>query len=247
MTFVSTEAACAASPASTPAEPGDHLAIEHAGETLWLLPDKAIYWPGQHALLVADVHIGKAAAYRALHQPVPRGTTETTLARLDTLLHAYPVQTLIVLGDFLHARTARAPATMARLQAWRERHPALRVVLIRGNHDRNAGDPPGHLNIETVEEPWLVGPFALQHEPDPHPTHSVIAGHVHPACLLRGAGRQRLRLACFLMDEGVSLLPAFGEFTGGWTLERNVKGRLYVTGGGKVWALPPGSSHGVRR
>lgn len=60
-----------------------HQPIEHCGQTLWLLADKAIYWPARRALLVADLHIGKAASYRALHQPVPRGTTAATLARLD--------------------------------------------------------------------------------------------------------------------------------------------------------------------
>lgn len=50
-----------------------YLEVEHCGQTLWLLADKALYWPARHTLLVADVHIGKAASYRALHQPVPRG------------------------------------------------------------------------------------------------------------------------------------------------------------------------------
>ncbi len=143
------------------------LPIEHHGQVLWLLSDKAIYWPARHALLVADVHIGKAASYRALHQPVPRGTTEATLSRLDALLARHDCEQLIILGDFLHARAAQAPATLATLQAWRERHRTLKIVLIRGNHDRNAGDPPASLGIEVVSEPWLLEPFALQHEPRP--------------------------------------------------------------------------------
>ena len=51
------------------------LPIELAGSTLWLLADKAIYWPAQQALLVADVHFGKAAAYRRLGQPGPHRLT----------------------------------------------------------------------------------------------------------------------------------------------------------------------------
>lgn len=215
-----------------------HLAIEHCGETLWLLPEKALYWPARRALLVADLHIGKAASYRALHQPVPRGTTQATLDRLDTLLQHYDCQLLIVLGDFLHARTARAPATLARVAAWRERHPGLRVVLVRGNHDRHAGDPPQELAIEVVDEPLLLPPFALQHETGAHPEHPVIAGHVHPACVLRGRGRQRLRLACFMFHAKVSLLPAFGEFTGGWTVQPEPGARLFVVGDQRVWAVP---------
>ena len=215
----------------------DYLAIEHCEETLWLLPDKALYWPARRALLVADVHIGKAASYRALHQPVPRGTTEATWARLDTLLASHDCQLLVVLGDFLHARTARAPATLARLQAWRQRHAELRMVLVRGNHDRHAGDPPAELDIEVVEEPWVLAPFALQHEPVTHPQHPVLAGHVHPVFVLQGRARQRLRLPCFLIDDKVSLLPAFGEFTGGWRVHPDSTSRVFLTGAERVWAL----------
>ncbi|MCE1116547.1 MULTISPECIES: ligase-associated DNA damage response endonuclease PdeM [Pseudomonas] len=215
----------------------DHLAIEHCGESLWLLADKAIYWPARQALLVADLHIGKAASYRALHQPVPRGTTAATLARLDTLLARYACSTLIVLGDFLHARSARAPATLARLQAWRDRHSALQIVLLRGNHDRHAGDPPAALGIEVQDEPWLLAPFALQHEPRAHPTHPVLAGHVHPVFILRGRARQRLRLPCFVFDPQVAVLPAFGEFTGGWPVRPTAGTRVFLAGAERVWPL----------
>lgn len=211
--------------------------IEHCGQTLWLLPDKAIYWPARRALLIADVHIGKAASYRALHQPVPRGTTEATLARLDALLAAYHCEQLIVLGDFLHARTARAPATLAKVQLWREQHQNLKIVLIRGNHDRNAGDPPASLDVAVMDEPWILQPFALQHEPLPHPTNPVLAGHLHPVFVLRGKARQHLLLPCFLIDGQVSLLPAFGEFTGGWKITPASTSKVYLAGAGRVWPL----------
>ena len=215
----------------------NHQPIDLCGQVLWLLPDKAIYWPARRALLVADVHIGKAASYRALHQPVPRGTTDATLARLDAVLAAHDCERLVVLGDFLHARTARAPATLARLQAWRERHAGLDIVLIRGNHDRNAGDPPAALDIRVVDEPWVLAPFALQHEPKPHPAYPVLAGHVHPVFVLRGRARQRLRLPCFLIDQQVSLLPAFGEFTGGWEIAPASASKVYLAGADRVWPL----------
>ncbi|WP_369990084.1 ligase-associated DNA damage response endonuclease PdeM [Pseudomonas xanthosomatis] len=215
----------------------DELAIEYAGESLLLLADRAVYWPRRRALLVADLHIGKAASYRAQHQPVPHGTTQVTLARLDALLAAHACSTLIVLGDFLHARSARAPGTLAALQAWRERHSALHIVLVRGNHDRHAGDPPAQLGIRVYEEPWLLEPFALCHEPEPHAIHPVLAGHVHPAYVLRGRGRQRLRMPCFVFGPQVALLPAFGEFTGGWNVLPEADSRLYLAGAGQIWPL----------
>ncbi len=215
----------------------EHLRIEHAGTELWLLADKALYWPEQRALLIADIHFGKAAAYRRLGQPVPHGTTAANLQRLDALLARYPAREIIFLGDFLHAPESRSEATLAALRQWRHVRPELRLTLVRGNHDQRAGDPPGDLAVEVVDEPLLRGPFALQHEPHPHPTHAVLAGHLHPAFCLQGKGRQRLRLPCFSIEARVSLLPAFGEFTGAVEIDPAPGRRLFVVGGDGVWAV----------
>jgi DNA ligase-associated metallophosphoesterase len=117
-----------------------HLPIELEQTELWLLAEKAIYWPTQQALLIADIHFGKAAAYRRLGQPVPHGTTQANLQRLDALLARYNCHQLIFLGDFLHAPESQTPATLAQLHQWRATHPDLAITLIRGNHDRRAGD-----------------------------------------------------------------------------------------------------------
>jgi DNA ligase-associated metallophosphoesterase len=215
---------------------GHHELSVH-GTTLWLLPEKAIYWPQQRALLIADAHFGKAAAYRRLGQPVPHGTTASNLAMLDSLLAQHDCGQLIFLGDFLHAPGSQGPATQAALMAWRERHANLSVTLIRGNHDRRAGDPPAELGFQVVSEPWVVGPLALQHEPTPHSHLPVLAGHVHPVYRLHGRGRQSLRLPCFVLGEQVSLLPAFGAFTGGYAVRPGVGETVYVVGDGHVWAV----------
>jgi DNA ligase-associated metallophosphoesterase len=211
--------------------------VDIAGAELWLLADKAIYWPEHKALLIADAHFGKAAAYRKLGQPVPHGTTASNLAVLDRLLSGYETQWLIFLGDFLHAPGSHVPTTLAALGAWRERHAQLRITLIRGNHDRRAGDPPAELAFEVVAEPLLLGPLSLQHEPDPHPTAHVLAGHVHPVYRLHGRGRQSLRLPCFQIGSSLTLLPAFGAFTGGHEIEARPGERIYVIGDDQVWSV----------
>ena len=93
----------------------DGIAIDCRGERLHLLPQRAIWWPRQRAVLVADVHIGKAATFRALGQPVPAGTTTANLRRLEGLLRGLAAQQLFVLGDFLHAPQSRTPAVLAAL------------------------------------------------------------------------------------------------------------------------------------
>lgn len=214
-----------------------HCALTLEGEELWLLAEKAVYWPARQCLLVADAHFGKASAYRSLGQPVPQGTTTANLQRLDNLLAALPCSQLIFLGDFLHGPGSHASGTLSAIRAWRARNPTLVMTLIRGNHDKRAGDPPTDLRIEVVPEPLLMGPFALQHEPASHPTHHVLAGHVHPVYRLRGKGRQRLRLPCFQIGRRVSLLPAFGAFTGGYAVEQGDDHRIFVIGDQAVWPI----------
>lgn len=210
-----------------------------AGEQLWLLPEHALWWPAAQVLWVADLHLGKAATYRALGQPVPAGTTRENLARLTALVAHYQAAQLIFLGDFLHAAQARTPSLLGELAAWRQAHHTLPTVLVRGNHDSRAGDPPEGQGIQTVDEPWSIGPFAACHHPQRVPGRYVIAGHLHPVLTLRGPARDRLRLPCFSFEEGCAVLPAFGEFTGGWPVERQAGRSLYAVGGNAVWRVPP--------
>lgn len=213
------------------------LALKIAGHKLLLLADKALYWPQRKILCVADAHFGKAAAYRALGQPVPHGTTAANLLRLDMLLAKYPTTHLIFPGDFLHAPKSHAPATLAALHEWRQRHAALACTLIRGNHDLRAGDPPATLDIEIVNEPLLLSPFALRHTPAAHAGHHVIAGHLHPVFHLHGKGRQSLRLPCFYSTDDMTVLPSFGDFTGGHQIKVQLSSRIFVTDGSGVWPV----------
>ena len=220
------------------------FALHVAGTRLLLLAAKALYWPERQWMCVADVHFGKAAAYRALGQPVPHGTTADNLARLDALLAAYPCRQLVFLGDFLHARASRTPATMALLHIWRQRHPRLVCTLVRGNHDLRAGDPPPELDIGIVDEPLLVTPLALRHIPAVHAGHHVIAGHQHPVFRLIGKGHQQVRLPCFHITAQMTVLPSFGDFTGGHPVRMGADSRIVVADGNGVWQLPVARSAG---
>ncbi len=216
-----------------------------AGERVRLFADRALYWRRESTLFVADVHLGKAAAFRAGGVPLPRGTSAGDLARLARLVAITGTQRLIVLGDFLHAAAGRTPALEHTFTAWRERHRALGITLVRGNHDQKAGDPPPGWRIEVLAEPHLQPPFLLCHQPPAEANGKsgnlfgyALAGHVHPGVQIAGAGLQSERLPCFVLGKTRAILPAFGRFTGLATQPWRGSDRVIAIAGERLFALP---------
>ena len=204
------------------------------GEELVLSAERAVFWPRAETLLIADAHFGKAASFRASGVPVPRGTTADALGRVDTLLDRTSARRIVFLGDFLHAKEGRAPNTVRAIAEWRARHSDIEMTLVRGNHDRRAGDPPAEIRIECVDAPLREGPFALAHHPRAVPGAYALAGHLHPAVVLKGPARQRERLACFWLGAEVGVLPAFGDFTGVSEVSPADEDRVFVIAGEAV-------------
>ena len=206
-----------------------------AGEELLLLPERAGWWPARETLLVADVHWGKGASFRSLGVAVPRGTTVEGLGRLSRALERTGASRIVFLGDLWHDRRGRAPRTIATIVDWRAAHPSLELLLVRGNHDRHAGDPPEELRIACVDAPHADGPFEYRHHPEVSGNgRYVLAGHIHPAVRLRGSGRQRARMPCFWFGERIGVLPSFGDFTGSARVDPAPEDRVFVVADSEV-------------
>lgn len=211
-----------------------------------LLPCGALYLPDSSALLVADAHFGKAASFRQRGVPVPQGTTTETLTRLSRALAQTNAAHLVFLGDFLHSADAHAAPTQQALMEWRGQFAQLAITLVRGNHDNRAGDPPASLGLQVVDEPFVLPgaktPLALCHHPQTVAGAYVLAGHDHPCVVLRGAGKDRLRLPCFVLGDvatnAVGVLPAFGSFTGMHPLARRAGDRVFAVAGSTVREVP---------
>jgi DNA ligase-associated metallophosphoesterase len=164
-------------------------------------------------LFVADLHLGKGAAFRAAAFPVPEGSTAATLAKLSCLLDSLEVQKLVLLGDLWHSKWGRDAGMAERFTRWCERHSSVEKHLAVGNHDARSGllEVDG-LRVST--EPIRLGPFLCAHHPQELPGGYVLSGHIHPSVTLEGRARQSLRLPCFWFCERYAVLPAFGELTG---------------------------------
>jgi DNA ligase-associated metallophosphoesterase len=202
----------------------DHT-VTLRGEQLRLLPERAAYWEGAQTLLVADAHWGKAA------------TTADDLNRLTAALERTYARRIVFLGDLLHAKKGRSAEALAAVAAWRTRYAAVDMVLVRGNHDTHAGDPPGDWGFTCYDAPLVEPPFAFVHDPAPVAGAYALAGHLHPGAPLRGRGGQRLTLPCFWFAPQVGVLPAFGSFTGYASIRARHGDRVYVIADDDVLAV----------
>jgi DNA ligase-associated metallophosphoesterase len=205
------------------------VTLKISGEEIYLLAERALWWPNASTLVVADLHWGKASTFRAAGIPIPIGTTSDDLARLDSALTRTGARRMVVLGDLFHARAGRiASHTLAELRRWRSLAAPVEILLVRGNHDRHAGDPPSDLRINCVNSPAFVPPFVFRHEPATRGDGYNLAGHVHPGLTLTGRGLQRESLPCFLIGQSGAVLPAFGSFTGFGNVEPGPSDRAFV-------------------
>ena len=211
------------------------VALTLAGEQVYLLSERAFFWPGAATVVVADLHWGKGPAFSPTAIPLTLATTSDDLGRLDSALRRTEARRMVVLGDLFHGRAYRIPShTLAELRRWRSLSNSVEILLVRSNHDRHSGDPPNDLRINSVDSPAFVPPFVFRHEPVNSTDAYGLAGHVHPGITLVGRGLQRETLPCFVVGKTATLMPAFGSFTTLGAVEPKPGDRVFVVAGDDV-------------
>ena len=192
--------------------------IEIKNQTFELLPQKAAFWIEKKTLIVSDIHLGKAGHFRKSGIPAPTQINNTNLERLGQLMKQLMPERVLILGDLFHSDVNRE---WLQFEEWRQKYSKTPFYLITGNHDRlhNSFYQSADLLIfdELTEEHFLFIHDA--DEINQTKSHTVVAGHIHPAVKIRGMGRQSLRLPCFVVSEQKFLFPAFGTFTGLHTIK----------------------------
>ena len=208
-------------------------AVNKPAPDILLLPGRAALVPASRTLLVADLHLGKAATFRRAGIPVPEGSAQRDLERLEQLVRGHNVRRLIVLGDLFHAKGGCTPQVFAEFAELRARIADTAVVLVLGNHDRAIGRLPASLGIDACPLALNEPPFHFVHEPATDITISsrdlfTVAGHLHPTVSIRSPSGDRLADRCFVAEPSVLVLPAFGSFTGGHRLDPAESMRLWI-------------------
>jgi DNA ligase-associated metallophosphoesterase len=198
------------------------------GELLQLLPERAIYWERTQTLFVADVHLGKAATFRANRIPLPEGSMTDDLLRLTQAINRTQANKVIILGDLFHSAKGRDEQSHAVFDHWRGQHPDLDLILVRGNHDQKAGDPLERWNIRCVDGPTQGPLFVLSHNPIEPQVGYALAGHLHPAVQLVGQAHQLVKLPCFWFTKHCGILPAFGSLIDSAIIQPQIGDQIFV-------------------
>lgn len=183
-------------------------------QDLLLLPQKAIYWKQENALIATDVHFGKVGHFRKAGIAIPRNMEQQDLSMLSDLIYEHQPDKIFFLGDLFHSDMNNDWDWFV---LWRSQFPKLQIILIKGNHDIINDSHYTKLGI-VLHKQLAIGPFLMLHHPLASPTEKadgyVLCGHIHPGVSLVGRGRQSVTLPCFAFGKHQAILPSFGSFTG---------------------------------
>jgi DNA ligase-associated metallophosphoesterase len=181
--------------------------LRFAGHMFEPLASGALYWRARETLLVADLHFEKMASFARRGQMLPPYDTGLTLTRLEADIRRTGAKTLLSLGDTFHRPDSSlllTPMDRSRLDAIVE---SVTCIWLSGNHD----PMPHAIGGECLPELEVDG-LVFTHEPRKGRT-GLVAGHLHPAARIAVDGRTT-RKPCFVHDNRLMILPAYGSATG---------------------------------
>jgi len=170
--------------------------------------ERAVYLPASDALVLADVHLGRA---RASNVEFPVDERGSVLDRLDELLERTEPSRVVVAGDLLHSFSSLPLGVAEAVEDLVDRveRTGADIVVTLGNHDVRLD---AAYDGRTADEHRLPDGTVVCHgheRPDVDADRYVI-GHDHPAIEIEGR-----RYPCTLYGPGVEdgadviALPAF--------------------------------------
>ena len=189
--------------------------VSFASEEMFLTKGRALYWPREKALLVADLHLEKGSYFAQHGQMLPPYDSRETLERVADSVKETGARRVITLGDNFHdddGTVRLEPYAAGMLEALTR---SLDWVWITGNHDENMHRSFGG---EITQELEIAG-IVLRHIAKAGETRAELSGHFHPKIRMRVRQRHIARPCAVMARSAHSgdrmILPAFGAFTGG--------------------------------
>lgn len=201
--------------------------ISFGGKTFIINNYRSIFWPEKNILLLADIHIGKAAHFRKNGIAIPNKVGQEDLKRLDKILHHYPAKEVVIVGDILHSNIN---SEVEKFKEWLLQRENISFTLVKGNHDRLKDLEWKNLGIHQVLTSYHFENIQMIHQPNNEHSDNTffICGHIHPGIELQTLHRSKLRLPCFVKTQNQLILPAFSLFTGLDTMTLKEEAQYYV-------------------
>ncbi len=191
-------------------------------------------------LLVSDLHLEKGSRAAERGRLIPRLDSHDTLLRLRNAIEHYRPRRVICLGDsfqdgragdrMMEADRAALLSICALAEQW---------TWIGGNHDPEA---PAFCGGERRDEVELEG-MVLRHQPRSGSGLPQAVGHFHPKVSV-GRDGHRFSGRCFCLSDEVMIMPAFGAYAGGLSVnDPALRGlhtsdpRVFMLHRSKIWRI----------
>lgn len=198
---------------------GFALPCQLATQGLILDASGVLFWPKHNLLIFSDLHFEKASFLSQFAHPLPRFDTKDTLLKMQSCIELYQPAQVVCLGDSLHDANAVSRMPSSELSTINTMLSGVKKwYWVLGNHD-----PEIPKQISGVRVPHLVvDNVLLVHEPESldkfDSVDAQVIGHYHPKTKFN-ITKHSLRGKCFLQDESILLMPAFGSYTGGLDIQ----------------------------
>lgn len=208
----------------------EHFIANIQNQTFYLLPEKVLFWKEQQAVILSDLHIGKASHFRKAGVPIPSHIHVNEFFVLDAIIAEYMPKQVLFVGDLFHSDFNQE---WDLFYTWSHHYPEIEMILIKGNHDILPDNLYHNSGLKVVDE-LVIDNLEFTHERNENSNWYNISGHIHPAVSMIGPGKQSLKLPCFLFRPDHAFLPAFGNFTGMAKIKPSQKDNIFVVAENKI-------------
>jgi DNA ligase-associated metallophosphoesterase len=185
-------------------------------------PAGALYWPEQHLLCVADLHLEKGSSFARRGVLLPPYDTVATLRNFEMLIARYAPRLVVALGDSFHDGSAAARVSADNRNMLTALQRGRDWLWIAGNHDPDPAPAVGGSFAPAL----ALGGLVFRHVPSGEA--GEIAGHLHPCARINWRGHAIVR-RCFAADAVHMVMPAFGAYTGGLNIRDRAFANIFAT------------------
>jgi uncharacterized protein len=192
--------------------------------------NRTVFWEQQKILILSDLHLGKTGHFRKSGIAVPHAIMIEDMQRMVDAIQFFKPEQVIIVGDMFHSVQNKEHELFLK---WRKDLPHIKFLLVKGNHDIVPRQWYADAEVEVTDDTFIKNNIAFVHHINDANKQDLeqyyfFSGHVHPAVSIKGLGKQSLRFPCFYFTPGFAILPAFGKFTGTYTVEPTKNEKAYA-------------------